>query len=523
MSAHLDLQQLVVDRGKPAGGNAGRPRRLISRYVLPLAIVVGFLLLVGWAARDSFLPSKSVTVVPVIVTAADVHQAGAVLFRGAGWIEPRPTPTVVTALAEGVVDRLFVNEGEAVEAGQELARLVDTDARIALGQAEAELQLREADLTSAQGTLKAAIANLEQPIQLKVALAEVESKHAKVKRELVNLPFALRSEKARLDLAKQDFEGKSSAGAAVSGRVLQRAKSELAQATAAVEELEARESTLADELAALERQREATETQLKLKTEEHRRLNEAEAAVRSAEARCSQATFAVEAAKLRLERMVIRSPITGRVLALSSQPGKRLMGLLVSSLNDASTLLTLYDPHMLQVRADVRLEDVPHIEPGQPVRIETPAAPDGLDGEVIAATSLTDLQKNTLQVKVAIKNPPAVIKPDMLVQVTFLEPARADNREQPTSEPQRLLIPKPLVETSAQGDFVWLADRVNQVARWQPIKLGRGTKGELVEVVEGLSAMDKLIVAGREGLQPDQRINVVGEDNSLGTVAEARK
>jgi HlyD family secretion protein len=519
--AALDLQQLVVNRDRPAAA-MNRPRRWLSRYVLPLAIVLTFVGLIGWAARHSLLPTREVTVTPVIVARGEVHQAGTILFRGAGWIEPRPTPILVTALAEGVVDRLLVTEGQAVEAGQELARLVDADARIALDQANSELQVRDAELTSARGMLKAAIANFEQPVHLKVALAQVESTQAKLKREIVNIPFAVRGEQARLEFAKQDLEGKQAAGDAVAGRLVQRAATEVAQATAAVEELEAREGTIKEELAALDRQRAALQLQLELKTEENRRVAEAEGNVKAAEGRKTQAQLAIDAAKLRLERMVIRSPITGRVLTLNAQPGKRLMGLTAASQSDASTLLTLYDPQMLQIRADVRLEDVPHIEPGQPVRIETAAVPGGLEGEVLAATSMTDIQKNTLQVKVAIKSPPPVIKPDMLVQVTFLEPARPETPAKPTEE-FRLLIPKQLIEKTAEGDRVWVADQQNHVARKQTIKLGSAVKGELVDVVEGLSAFDKLIVSGREGLKPGERITVLGEDNSLGTTAETRK
>lgn len=522
MGTTFDLQQLVVDRKKTAAGTPHRPRRRFSRYVLPATLIVGFLALVGWALRDAFLPARSVTVLPVIVAKAETHQSGAVLFRGAGWIEPRPTPTVVTALAEGVVDRLLVTEGQAVDAGQELARLIDADARIALEQAESGLKLRDAEVASAQGTLKAAVVTLEEPIHLKVALAEVESAHAKLKRELVNLPFALRSSQARLELAGQDVEGKRQAGESVAGRLLQRAESELAQAKAAVEEIEAREATLKEELEALERQRAALDRQLELKTEEHRRVAETKAALSAAEARRTQAQLAVNAATLRLERMVIRSPITGRVLSLSAQPGKRLMGLAAASQTDASTLLTLYDPQMLQIRADVRLEDVPHIEPGQPVRIETAAVPDGLDGEVIAATSITDIQKNTLQVKVAIKSPPPVIKPDMLVQVTFLEPDRPESEPKATEE-LRLFVPRQLVENTNDAQQVWVVDGSSHTARRQTIRLGRGVKGELLEVEEGLAAMDKLIVGGREGLQVGERIQIIGEDNTLGTAAEARK
>jgi multidrug efflux pump subunit AcrA (membrane-fusion protein) len=177
----------------------------------------------------------------------------------------------------------------------------------------------------------------------------------------------------------------------------------------------------------------------------------------------------------------------------------------------------MYDPERLQVRADVLLEDVPRVQPGQPVRIETAAAGKPLAGEVLFATSQADIQKNTLQVKVAIKSPPAVIKPEMLVRVTFLAPAS----DAPTQSAQsvRLFVPKSLVTTGPEGAFVWLADRTSGVARRRSVKLGTDADGELVEVTTGLTVADKLIAGGREGLSDAARIEVTGEETSLGLAA----
>lgn len=89
--------------------------------------------------------------------------------------------------------------------------------------------------------------------------------------------------------------------------------------------------------------------------------------------------------------MTVRAPITGRVLALDAQPGRRLMGINAASERDASTVVTLYDPKQLQVRADVRLEDVPQVGFGQPVQISTAALKEPLTGRVLAATSQADI------------------------------------------------------------------------------------------------------------------------------------
>ena len=121
-------------------------------------------------------------------------------------------------------------------------------------------------------------------------------------------------------------------------------------------------------------------------------------------------------AELQLSRTVINAPMSGKILSLAARPGTKLMGLAPGALQDASTVVTMYDPAQLQVRADVRLENVAQVLKGQKVEIATPAVPGTVVGRVLAITSLTDIQKNTLQVKIAIDSPPAVLKPDMLVE-----------------------------------------------------------------------------------------------------------
>src|SRR5262249_36019904 len=140
-------------------------------------------------------------------------------------------------------------------------------------------------------------------------------------------------------------------------------------------------------------------------------------------------------------------PVAGRVLSLIARPGMRLTGLNPGSLHDSSTLLTLYDPQQLQVRVDVRLDDVARVQPGQKGKVEAAALPGRPpDGAVLLAASQTDIQKNPVPVKVAISAPPATLKPEMLSQVTFLAPAQSDQPKPGGPGPYRLLVPRALVE-----------------------------------------------------------------------------
>lgn len=524
----LDLRQLAVDRG-PKGGQQDRsvgPKQyshLFTRYILPGSLLFGFLGLMGWSARTTLLPSRPVTVMPVLSARAEVRQAGTPLFQCAGWVEPRPTPIVVPALTEGVVERLLVVEGQEVKAGEPVAYLIDADARLELEGAEAQLHLQEADLAKAQANLTSAHSRSKYPVHLEAPLSEADAALAKVQTELASLPAKLASAEAHLRFTRLDVEGKTAAKDALSQRAIDLAQSELETATASVEELQTRKGRLEAEVAALSARRDTLKRQLDLKIEETRDVDASEASVKAAEAFVRQAQNAVDVAKLRLERMVIRAPQDSRVLRLVARPGLRVSGLAPDAMQESSTVVTLYDPKMLQLRTDVPLDQVPHVHPGQPVKIETEAVPSGLEGEVLFKTAYTDLQKNALDVKVAIKDAPADLRPDMLARVTYLAAPQPGSDAKP-SEQLRLLVPGPLVETGEGGSRVWVADQLARQARVRTIKVGQQTgTGDLVEVLEGLTELDKLIVGGREGLTDGDRITVTSEDTTQGIEVTAKR
>ena len=515
MASTIDLQQLTIDRAGEKPARRKRKRHLLTRYVLPLGMLCAFVGLLAWSARASFSAATSVTVTPVIVARAEVQQSGTPLFQAAGWVEPRPTPVMATALTEGVVDQLLVVQGQEVTKRQPLAILFDADAKLSLNEAEATLQLHEAECEGVKATLKAAQSKLEHPLELQAALADAESALAKVEGELLNLPFAIQSAEARLNFAEQQFLLRRRAEGAIAGKLVQQAESDYLAAKAAADELNSRKPNLERQMATLKQKRDTLQMQLDLKTDQIKQVAEAAAAVKAAEARCRQAELAVQAAKLRFDRMTICSPISGRVLALNGRPGQRLMGLSPASERDASVVVSLYDPKMLQVRADVRLEDVRQVQIGAPVQIETAAATGPIAGEVLSITSSADIAKNTLEVKVSVIDPPAAIRPEMLARVTFLAPQRDDVPSE-SKEQLRMLIPRQLVTQAGESADVWVADQNEGVARRQTVKLGKAGTEELVEVLEGLTVTDKLIVGGREGLEDRSRITITGLDATLG-------
>lgn len=515
-SSPLDLSQLSVDRSSTVS-TADRPgrRHWLTRYVVPAVILLGFTGLMVAAAGGRLWPRRQVTVLPVIVSRAEVQQAGAALFQAAGWVEPRPTAISAAALAPGVVEQLLVVEGQLVQKDEPIARLIAVDAELAARQAQAVVAIREGELGRAQAELRAAKVRVEQPVHLQVVLADANSMLAKARTELSKLPYLIEAAEAALQYAASNLEGKRAAKEGISGRLLQQAESEHAEADAKLRELRSREPYLQQEASALQNKVKSLQTQLTLLVEETRQLQEAEAKVQSAKAVLDEARLQVEQAELMLSRMVVRAPISGRILRLVVAPGTRVMGSEATAGQSSSTVVQMYDPKRLQVRADVRLEDIPQIQPGQPVEITTASSSETIRGRVLQATSSANVQKNTLEVKVELLDPPPTVTPEMLVTATFLTPQSAMPSADQESQSERILVPRQLIQTSDSVSVVWTVDARGQ-ARSRDVVLGKATLGDLAEVISGLDPTDKLIVSGMEGLESGMRVEIIGEDQTMG-------
>ncbi len=506
----LDLSQLVRQRSSREEARGRRSsRKWLTRYIVPGAILAGFGALMIASAGISWWPRPPVRLLPVIVKRSTVQPSGTPLFQAAGWIEPRPTATNVTALAPGVVESLLVVEGQSVTQGQPIARLIAIDAELAVKQAKANLAIATGDLERAQAEQQAAKIRLEQPVHLKVELADSRSVLARAETTLSNLPYQIESAAANLKFLQQSEARKRSAGSAVPGNVLQRTESDLAAADARLRELRQRKPGLQQELDALRQKVAALELRLQLLVEEKRQLAEANAKVQSAVARRESAQLQLEKAQLNLQRNTIRAPFDGRILKLIATPGTRVLGLDSQGDHKASLVVQMYDPNQLQIRADVRLEHVPLVQPGQEVEVETASSEKKIKGRVLQANSLANVQKNTLEVKVELIDPPANVRPEMLVTATFLAP-ESQIKETANQAVERILIPERLIQSPADQPAVWVIDPA-QRAQLVSIQVGQPSENGLVSIESGLTVTDKLIASGFEDLKTGARVHVVGE------------
>jgi len=514
----IDLSRLTLDRSPASTTTRKQPvhyrKRLISRFVLPFCVLLGFAILLVTAAGTRLVPARSVTVVPVIVKRAELQQAGATQFQAPGWIEPRPTASSVAAMTPGVIEELMVVAGQSVQKGEPIARLVSIDAELTLEQAMNSLAIRDGDLNRAKAELSAARIRFDNPVHLRIQLADAKSNLAKSKTELAKIPFLIEAAGLSAKYTLGSMKGKQSAKGAIPDNTIAKAENDHAMATANLQELHQRKPNLEREVSALEEVVHALERQLELLVEETRQLHEAEAKVQSAEAYRNEAKLQVRQAELALDRNTVRAPMDGRILRLVAAPGSRVMGLETTAGQSSSTVAEMYDPQKLQLRVDVRLENVPMVTPGQRVEIETASSREVIHGQVLQITSSANIQKNTLEVKVELLAPPSTVSPEMLVTASFLA-TNIDASPNSPSEAQRLFVPSSFIQSLESGSHVWIVDEIS-TARKRSVELGGKTGDDLVAIQSGLRVTDKLIASGLDGLRDGTRVNVTGDDPIIG-------
>ncbi len=207
-----DLAALRIDR---SGEREPGGRRWIGVIVFVLVLGGAAAGLAAWLMRE-----RPVEVQVGSVTTRDAGQQAAVL-NATGYVTARRRATVSSKITGKVVE-VDVEEGMAVQAGQVLARLEDTNARAALALAEAqvkaartavgenEVRLREAqitlgrvkdlverglatpaDLDAAQATVDATAARIEA-LEQQVAVAErqVEVQRTDLDNTIIRAPFS---------------------------------------------------------------------------------------------------------------------------------------------------------------------------------------------------------------------------------------------------------------------------------------------------------------------------------------------
>ena len=482
-----------------------------TRVLLPAALLLTVTALLLYAMRSALWPAAPVRVVAVVlrpVTGAAASES--VTIQAPGWIEPDPFAIGIPALAEGILREVLVRDGEAVKVGQVVARLVDQDARLALARAEAEVRSREAELNVNRAALAAAQSDWEHLIERTKAAAAAEAGLAAARAELDRLPSQVAVEEARLAEITDRFnriEQTASTGASTEVELAETRARRQSQA-AVVEATRRQQPVLEAKVRAAEADLAAASQHARLRIAERKALDGATAAVAQAQAARAHGQAARDEAQLRLDRMEVRSPADGIVLTVKTAPGQKVS--FGSDDPHSVEVVRIYDPASLQVRVDVPLADAARVSAGQKAKVVVGVLPDQtFDGLVTRTVHEADIQRNTVQFKVAIANPSPQLKPEMLARVRFIGAATS---AAPAAS-QLVFAPERLISRDGDGRATaWVADRATSTATRRVLTLTDMKFDGWIAVREGLRPGDLLIASDTGVLREGTRIRIISEN-----------
>lgn len=226
-------------------------------------------------------------------------------------------------------------------------------------------------------------------------------------------------------------------------------------------------------------------------------VDQAQAEVDSIEARIAAAQQQVAVAESQvafqvteLDNTVIRAPFSGVAISKDAQPGEMVSPVSAGGGFTRTGICTIVDMASLEIEVDVNESYINRVVPGQGVTAVLDAYPDWqIPARVITTVPTADRQKATVLVRIGFTELDPRILPDMGVKVTFLRGA-----DEPGTPPARAvsLAPRSAIRDENGRSYVYLV-RQDTVER-RAIQTA-GTDGDRVEVVAGLMAGDRVVVA----------------------------
>ncbi|MFN3243777.1 MAG: efflux RND transporter periplasmic adaptor subunit [Planctomycetota bacterium] len=413
--SNVDLSALRIDESQAAVPKRPLGPRLFVGGVLVLALAVAATFVV-----PLLLPPRAVRMAGITAVTDGVQVASSrATTEAVGWVEADPFPYIVRPLVSGHIETLAVLEGAEIIADETvIAQLASADLQAARDRAVATVREAEAGLARANADLRLAQERLRQNADNELRVVEAHNRIAAVATREATVEEELRQ--ASAEAASAAATVKAQLRLAEAGQsypvALERARADADAATARVQSKQRQLDGLRTELST---QRDALELCKQLAADPvdlRGGVAQATADVQKAEAMLAKARTEHTIAERELDWATVRSPVGGIVMRLEAEPGD-MVG------HGATGVVAIYDPKKLRARIDVPLDSLAGIHAGQRVEVTSEATGDTVvHGVVQRLQHETDMLKNTLQVKIGLEDPPALLRPETLCRARFLAP-----------------------------------------------------------------------------------------------------
>lgn len=185
--------------------------------------------------------------------------------------------------------------------------------------------------------------------------------------------------------------------------------------------------------------------------------------------------------KAQFDKTMIRTPISGTVIAMSVQQGETIAAGL-----SAPTLIRVCDLNRLQVEVFVDESDIGNLKLGQIAKVTVDAYPNrSFRGHVIKVASGATLQGNvvTYDTTIAINDTGGLLRPDMTATAQIVVDEHRDV----------LTVPIEAVKPAAHGQTVYVLE--DGKVKTQKVSVGV-SNDSLTEITKGLTEGQTIVLAG---------------------------
>ncbi len=203
-----------------------------------------------------------------------------------------------------------------------------------------------------------------------------------------------------------------------------------------------------------------------------------------------EARARVAAAEARVEDRVLRAPFSGVLGLRQVSPG--------AVVAPGTPITTLDDIFPIKVDFAVPERFLSALAPGQTIIARAAAFPkEAFRGTVRTIDSRVDPVTRAITVRANIPNEDARLRPGMLLSVEVI-----------SRERRALAVPEEAIVSVGKEQFVFVVDGKGAAER-RRVRIGVRHAG-VVEIVDGLSSGETVVVAGVMRLAPGRRVRIIG-------------
>lgn len=198
-----------------------------------------------------------------------------------------------------------------------------------------------------------------------------------------------------------------------------------------------------------------------------------------------------EAAKLRVERSVIRAPVSGMALTRDIELGEFI--------GPGSLVTTIHQLSKLKAVVGIPEDDIAFFELGANATIEVDAYRGReFEGKVQFLSPAATGKNRTFPAEIALDNRDGALRPGMIVRVRLVKEVYED----------LIVVPRDAVLERDTGYVAFVMEGDRAVLR--KVETGPSEGGRIV-VLDGLQAGEKLILTGHRNLIDGQLVRVSGD------------